>query len=60
MSIPTSPLLKREEELRALEGALDPADLYRGQPCPQDGLSEWGLLDLPVDYRACHHFETGS
>lgn len=36
------------------------ADLYGGQPCPQDGLSEWGLLDLPVDYRACHHFETGS
>lgn len=34
------------------------ADLYDGQPCPQDGLSEWGLLDLPVDYRACHHFET--
>jgi len=35
------------------------ADLYRGQACPQDGLEEWGLLDLPVDYRACHRFETG-
>jgi len=34
------------------------ADLYRGQPCPEDNLTEWGLLDLPVDYRACHHFDT--
>lgn len=34
------------------------ADLYRGQPCPQDNLPEWGLLDLPVDYRACHRFDT--
>jgi hypothetical protein len=36
------------------------ADLYHGQPCPQDGQDEWGLLDLPVDYRACHRFETGN
>jgi hypothetical protein len=36
------------------------ADLYRGQPCNQDGQDQWGLLDLPVDYRACHHFETGN
>ncbi len=36
------------------------ADLYRGQPCPQDGLAAWGLLDLPVDYYACHRFETGA
>jgi hypothetical protein len=36
------------------------ADLYRGQSCSQDGQSEWGLLDLPVDYRACHRFETGN
>ena len=35
------------------------ADLYQGQPCHQDGQDEWGLLDLPVDYRACHRFETG-
>ena len=34
------------------------ADLYSGQPCPQDNLAEWNLLDLPVDYRACHHFDT--
>jgi hypothetical protein len=40
--------------------ALQRADLYRGQPCSQDGQSEWGLLDLPVDYRACHRFETGN
>lgn len=33
------------------------ADLYAGQPCPQDNLTEWGLLDLPVDYRACHRFD---
>ena len=32
------------------------ADLYQGQPCPQDGLAEWGLL--PFGYRACHHFDT--
>ena len=35
------------------------ADLYQGQPCWQDGQSEWGLLDLPVDYRACHRFRDG-
>jgi hypothetical protein len=34
------------------------ADLYQGQPCPQDNLAEWTLLDLPIDYRACHHFDT--
>lgn len=34
------------------------ADLYGGQPCPQDNLAEWALLDLTVDYRACHHFDT--
>ena len=33
------------------------ADLYRGQPCPQDNLTEWTLLPLPVPYRACHHFD---
>jgi hypothetical protein len=35
-------------------------DLYQGAPCWQDGQPEWGLLDLPVDYRACHRFETGN
>jgi hypothetical protein len=40
--------------------SLQRADLYRGQPCHQDGQDEWGLLDLPVDYRACHRFETGN
>jgi hypothetical protein len=34
------------------------ADLYRGQPCPQDGLAVWELLDFPTDYRACHRFDT--
>ncbi len=38
-------------------------DLYRGQPCPQDNLAEYDLLPadpdgFPVDYRACHHFDT--
>ncbi len=33
------------------------ADLYAGQTCPQDNLEKWDLLDLPVDYRACHHFD---
>jgi len=32
------------------------ADLYAGQPCPQDNLEEWELL--PFGYRACHHFDT--
>ena len=40
--------------------SLKRADLYQGQPCHQDGQDEWGLLDLPVDYRACHRFETGN
>ena len=31
------------------------ADLYQGQPCPQDNLSTWDLL--PFGYRACHHFD---
>ena len=34
------------------------ADLYQGQSCPQDNLERWDLLDLPVDYYACHHFDT--
>jgi len=33
------------------------ADLYRGQVCPQDNLTEWTLLPLPVPYRDCHHFD---
>jgi hypothetical protein len=36
------------------------ADLYHGQSCSQDGQSEWGLLELPVPYHACHRFETGN
>jgi hypothetical protein len=31
------------------------ADLYEGQPCPQDNLVAWDLL--PFGYRACHHFD---
>ena len=35
------------------------ADLYHGQPCPQEGLDQWTGLDLfggpDVDYYACHH-----
>jgi hypothetical protein len=34
---------------------LQRADLYAGQPCPQDNLAEWDLL--PFGYRACHHFD---
>ena len=38
------------------------ADLYSGQPCPQDG-GEYTYLPsfasgLPVDYMYCHHFAT--
>lgn len=36
------------------------ADLYNGQPCPQEGLDEWVGLDLfggpEIDYFACHHY----
>ncbi|HXE80889.1 MAG TPA: hypothetical protein VNK41_09075 [Vicinamibacterales bacterium] len=32
------------------------ADLYAGQPCPQDHLEAWDLL--PFGYYACHHFDT--
>ena len=31
------------------------ADLYAGQPCPQDNLATWDLL--PFGYYACHHFD---
>lgn len=32
------------------------ADLYAGQPCPQDNLATWALL--PFGYYACHRFAT--
>ena len=35
------------------------ADLYHGQPCPQEGGGEYHGLDLfggpEIDYYACHH-----
>jgi hypothetical protein len=31
------------------------ADLYSGQPCPQDNLATWDLL--PFGYYACHRFD---
>lgn len=39
------------------------ADLYAGQPCAQDGGGEYHFLPsaesgLPVDYYACHHYDT--
>ena len=34
------------------------ADIYGGQPCPQDGLDPWDPLAVP-GYFACHHFDTG-
>ena len=33
-------------------------DIYKGQPCPQDGLEQWEYLGDPP-YFACHHFDTG-
>lgn len=39
-------------------------DLYQGQLCTQDAANlpggTWSLLDLKVDYRACHRFERTS
>lgn len=32
------------------------ADLYAGQPCPQNSLTTWDFL--PFGYYACHRFET--
>ena len=44
--------------------SLQRADLYQGQACPQDAANlpggTWSLLDLAVDYRACHRFERTS
>lgn len=44
--------------------SLQRADLYQGQKCPQDAANlpggAWSLLDLAVDYRACHRFERTS
>ncbi len=38
------------------------ADLYHGQPCPQDGLDAYHGLDLfggpEIDYYACHRYST--
>jgi hypothetical protein len=34
------------------------ATLLERQACPQDNLVQWDLLDLPVAYYACHHFDT--
>ncbi len=40
------------------------ADLYHGQPCPQEGHDEYHGLDLfggpEIDYYACHHYDTGA
>jgi hypothetical protein len=39
-------------------------DIYKGQPCIQDGGGAYDLLPaapdgpFPVAYRACHHFDT--
>ncbi len=33
------------------------ADLYSGQPCPQDNLAVWDLLAFSGGYYACHHFD---
>ncbi len=41
------------------------ADIYNGQPCPQDNLDHYHPLDFDeppdgiTDYYACHHFDTG-
>lgn len=38
------------------------ADLYAGQPCPQDEplFLPAGETGLGTDYWACHHYDTGS
>jgi len=33
------------------------ASAYHGQPCPQDGLTEWEPVP-GIPYVACHHFAT--
>ncbi len=33
------------------------ADLYAGQPCPQDDILT--PADLGIPYYACHHYDTG-
>ena len=49
-SVDGSEFLGTEQLLRA--------DVYRGQPCPQDGLELWDSQAVP-GYFACHHFDTG-
>ena len=45
-----------ETELLAGTEQLIRADLFAGQPCPQEG-GGWAFLDLAgADYYACHHF----
>jgi hypothetical protein len=49
-------VFKPDESFAGTESLLR-ADLYAGQACPQDNLAQWDLLDLPLDYRACHRFD---
>jgi hypothetical protein len=45
-----------ETELLAGTEELIRADLFRGQPCPQEG-GGWSFLDFAgSDYYGCHHF----
>ena len=45
-----------ETELLAGTEELIRADLFQGQPCPQEGGS-WSFLDFACsDYYGCHHF----
>ena len=56
-SIPVKVFSVDGEEFLGTELLLH-ADIYSGQPCPQDGLDTWDPLALP-GYFACHHFDTG-
>jgi hypothetical protein len=40
------------------EAHLEPIPVASRKRLPQDNLVEWDLLDLPVAYYACHHFDT--
>jgi len=59
-AVPVKVFSEDGSEFLGTELLLRAADIYNGQPCPQDGLETWEGPAGPGDaYVACHHFHTG-